>query len=270
MTKFLRSSKGFTLVEVLIALIITAILSAAMFKIYVNQHHAWMIQESEIEMQQNARAAIDELTRQLRMAGFGLPNSMPPLEAFDTNPDTIAILYKSGINCEVSIDKPMPQPSSELDCIGNVGCFFVGQMAYIYDPFVEEGEYFEISFVQETPAKIQHNKWPLSRSYPEGSVIMTLDRVKFFIDHSDKLHPKLMVQMMNGTPQVYAEDIVDLQFNYVLKNGMTMAQPPMLKEIRRIGIDLTARTQNPDIEFEDEPYRYEHYQSNVYLRNLGS
>lgn len=272
MTTIIKSNKGITLVEIIIALFVTAILSAAMFKIYINQHHAWMIQESEIEMQQNARAAMDELTRQLRMAGFGLPNNMSPLQAYNTDPDTIVIYYKNNNSCDAPIEKAMPQPSSELDVASttDISCFSVGQMAYIYDPFSEIGEFFKISFLQSSPTKIQHNKWPLSRGYPKGSIIMVLDCVKFYIDRSDKLHPKLMVQLMNGTPQVYAEDIVDLQFSYILKNGIMMDQPKMTKEIRQINIDLTARTQKPDVEFKDDPYRYEHYQSNVYLRNLGS
>jgi len=273
MFKIIKSERGVTLVELLISLFLVGVLSAAMFKIYVNQHHAWMIQDRVIEMQQNARAAIDELTRQIRMTGYELPNGLPPLEAYNTDPDTIVIHFNGNADCHAAIDKPMPQPSSELDCTDpmyDVSCFSVGQTAYIYDPFVEQGEFFEISHVQVTPGKIQHNKDPLSRCYPEEAIIMSLNRIKFYVDRSDTVHPKLMIQVGITPPQVYAEDIVDLQFQYVLKNGMVTDVPPISRDVRAVTIDIMARTPDPDIEFQSDPYRYQSFNSQVYLRNLGS
>jgi hypothetical protein len=270
MIKLLKSIKGITLVEILIALVITAILSAAMFKVYINQHHAWMIQDRVIEMQQNARAAIDELTRQLRMTGYELPVGLPPIEAYDTNPDTIVIHYNGG-ECDAPIEHAMPQPSAELRCDGHyVGCFDPGQTAYIFDPNTETGEFFVISHVQIAASHIQHNKAPLSKKYPKGSIILSLDRVKFYIDQTDTLHPLLMVQVGQFPPQVYAEDIIDLQFNYTLKNGMTGSVPAIPDDVTEIGISITARTPDPDIEFTNDPYRYESYESRVYLRNLAA
>jgi hypothetical protein len=270
MKKMLASCKGISLIEILVALIVTGIISAAMFKIYINQHHSWMIQDSMIEMQQNARAAVDELTRQIRQTGYQLPNGLPPLEAYDTNPDTIIIHY-NGEECDSPIEHPMPQPSSELRCDGHdVSCFYIGQFAYIWDPDAGEGEFFEITQVQSSSAHIQHNTWPLSKCYPSGSVVLSLNRVKFYIDRSDTLHPRLMVQLGVYPPQIYAEDITDLQFTYTLKNGMVLSTPPVADDVREVTISVTARTRNPDVEFEDNPYRSQTYHSNVYLRNLGS
>ena len=272
MNHLLKSDRGMTLIEVLIALLMTGILTAAMFKVYVNQHHAWLIQDRVIEMQQNARAAADELSRQLRMAGYELPNNLPPIVAYNTNPDTIVIHYQSA-GCNAPIDKAMPQPSAELDCTApgaDVSCFYVGQEAYIFDPNVEKGEFFDISHVQITPGKIQHNTCPLSKCYPKGSVILALDRIKYYINRSDTLHPKLMVQLGSFPPQVYAEDIVDLQFTYMMKNGDVVDVPAIAKDVRAIGISIRSRTPEKDVEFTATPYRFETYQSRVYLRNMGT
>lgn len=269
MKALLKSTKGITLVEILVALVITGILAAALFKVYVNQHHAWIIQDQVIEMQQNARAAIDELTRQLRQTGYELPKDLPPIEAYNTNPDTIVIHYNGG-ECFGPIEHAMPMPSSELRCDGHdISCFSPGQLVYIWDPFDEGGEWFEISHVQTASSNIQHNDWPLSKCYPQGSVILSLDRVKFYIDQSDTLHPKLMVEVGKYPAQVYADDIIDLQFKYKLKNGMVVDVPPISNDVREIAINVTARTRQEDIELASQPYRFETYQSTVYLRNLG-
>lgn len=264
------SAAGFSLIEVMLALFLTAVLTAAMFKVYNNQHHAWMIEDSVIEMQQNARAAIDELTRQLRMVGNSLPNGMEPFAGHDTNPDTIVIYYK-GVTCDAPLEHAMPQPSAELRCDGHdISCFYDGQRAYIYDPFAETGEFFTITQVQTGSSHIQHNLAQLSKAYPKGSIIMAIEEVKFYVDRADTLHPKLMVKILNNPPQIYAENITDLQFNYVLKNGMVLAEPTLVRDVRQINIELSARTANRDIDFQGMPYRHRNYESQVYLRNLGS
>jgi len=269
MKKLLKSIRGVTLVEVLLALLITGIISAAMFRVYINQHHAWMIQDRVIEMQQSARASIDELTRQLRMCGYALPVTLDAFTAYNTDPDTITIYYKSTA-CEAPIVHAMPQPSAELRCDGNdVSCFYDGQYAYIFDPTAETGEFFTITQVQAASAHVQHNLGPLSKAYPAGSQLLSIEVVKFYIDRSDTLHPKLMIQLGSSAPQIYAENIVDLQFTYTLKNGVTVDVPAIKDDVRRIGVQVTARTPDPDVEFEANPYRLETYQSQVYLRNLG-
>jgi hypothetical protein len=68
---------------------------------------------------------------------------------------------------------------------------------------------------------------------------------------------------------VYAEDIVDLQFTYTLKNGSVTDVPTIPKDVRGISVTVRSRTPNPDVEFANEPYRFETYDSRVYLRNLG-
>lgn len=268
--KILKSNKGVTLIEILLAVLLTGIISAAMFRVYVNQHHAWNIQDSVIEMQHNARSSIDELTRQIRMAGFDLPNGLDAIKASNTNPDTITIYYRASA-CDATIVNPMPDKSSELKCDGyDLNCFIVGEDAYIYDPASDSGEFFTVTHIQEAPAHLQHNLAPLSFIYPVGSVILKVEAIKFFVDNSDTNHPRLMVQFKEEAPQIYAEDITDLQFTYTLRNGITLDSPTLVDDVRRISIEVTARTEKPDIEFEEEPYRFETYQSQVYLRNLGS
>ncbi len=268
--KILKSNKGVTLVEILLAVLLTGIISAVMFRVYINQHHAWNIQDSVIEMQQNARASIDELTRQIRMAGYDLPNGLNAFEASNTDPDTIMLHYRTS-SCDAPIVNSMPNPSSELSCDGyDVSCFEEGQIAYIHDPNTESGEFFTITEVQTGSSHIQHNTSVLSKAYPSGSNLYTIEKVKYYIDYSDTLHPRLMVQFGNALPQIYAEDIADLQFTYTLRNGITMDSPTLVNDVRRISIAVTARTERSDIEFEEEPYRFETYQSQVYLRNLGT
>jgi len=257
-----------SILEVLIALFLAGIVTTAIFQIYITQHKNWMIQEDITDIQQNARAAIDELNRNIRLAGYGLPSGMIPINAHDTNPDTIIINF-SRTDCSAPLSDPMPLPSSELKCIGSdISCFNDGDWVYICHPGTGDGEYFEITEVQVAAAHIQHNKVPLSKVYNKGAAVVQLDRIKYYIDYSDSLHPNLMMQVSLQKPQVYAENIDDLQFRYTMKNGITTDSPVISANIREVEILISARSSQPDIDFPDEPYRRRTYSSKVNLRNL--
>jgi len=61
---------GFSLVELLVAMGITAVVMAAVYKIYTTQQDSYVLQEQVAEMQQNGRTAKYVMTREIRMAGY--------------------------------------------------------------------------------------------------------------------------------------------------------------------------------------------------------
>jgi hypothetical protein len=266
----IASIKGVTLIEALIALFLTGIVTAAIFELYINQHKNWTIQGEVTDMQQNARAAMDELTRHIRMAGYELPIGLWALEAHNTNPDTILINYANG-DCDIPIEHAMPLPSAELRCDGHdVSCFQDGQWAFIFQPDSGGGEFFLITLVQTGSSHIQHNTMPLSKCYPKDAIIVSLQQIKFYVDYSDSAHPNLMIDLPWDPPQIYAENIEDLQFQYRMKNGTIVDVPPLVQDVREVLITLTSRTDNPDPDFPNDPYRRRTYTSRVNLRNLDS
>ncbi len=261
--------EGFTLVELLIALLITGVVVSAGYGLYLTQHEGWIIQEQISSMQQNVRAAMHELETRIRMAGYGLPGGFQPIYAANANPDTITILFQNEFGCESTIEHSMPHPSSELRCDGHdVSCFEEDTWAYIYDPVADTGEFFYITKVQVAACHIQHNTAPLSRRYPQGSTVMYVDLYKFYIDTTDSNHPHMMVQKVGASPAVYAEDIEDLQFRYGLANGVFVDVPPSASVVREVLITLTARTERKDLQFQGE-YRRRTLTSDVKVRNLG-
>lgn len=64
------NKKGFTLIELLIAMAIASIVMAAMYSVYRVQTKQYRIQQMVVEMQQNMRAAVYLLEREIRMAGY--------------------------------------------------------------------------------------------------------------------------------------------------------------------------------------------------------
>ena len=64
-----------TLIELLVALVITSLLGAGVYRTFVGQQHTYEVQDQVVDIQQNVRMAISRMTRELRMGGFGKVDS---------------------------------------------------------------------------------------------------------------------------------------------------------------------------------------------------
>jgi len=64
------NQRGVTLTELLIALALGLFTVGAVYSVYLNQIKRQIVQEDVLAMQQTARAALDMMTREIRMAGY--------------------------------------------------------------------------------------------------------------------------------------------------------------------------------------------------------
>jgi prepilin-type N-terminal cleavage/methylation domain-containing protein len=61
---------GFTLVELLVSLLLTSIIMAAVYSVYRMQSHTLKIQENRLDAQEYARSVLDLMVRETRNAGY--------------------------------------------------------------------------------------------------------------------------------------------------------------------------------------------------------
>ena len=71
-----NSSAGFSLVELMIAMAAGLVIIGAAYQSFTAQQKIYAAQDRVTEMQQNARAGLDFMTRELRMAGYN-PRGIP-------------------------------------------------------------------------------------------------------------------------------------------------------------------------------------------------
>ncbi|MDP2689229.1 MAG: prepilin-type N-terminal cleavage/methylation domain-containing protein [Deltaproteobacteria bacterium] len=106
-----RKESGFSLVELLISMSILAVVTMAIFSLYNMQHKTTHIEEDVVDVQQNLKMALDNLSRDVRMAGFVVLGGVNPIGAVTNNAglnstDTILLNTASstGAAARISVD----------------------------------------------------------------------------------------------------------------------------------------------------------------------
>jgi type IV pilus assembly protein PilW len=63
------SNQGFTIIELMIAMVVSLLAMAAIYSTFLAQHKSYQVQEETSDMQQNIRTAMYYMQREIRMAG---------------------------------------------------------------------------------------------------------------------------------------------------------------------------------------------------------
>jgi prepilin-type N-terminal cleavage/methylation domain-containing protein len=262
---------GFTMVEILVALVAAAVIVSAALQLYITQHNQFLVQEDVSEIQANARAAAEKLAEEIRKTGYRLPGIVTMMEAANSNPDTLVIKYATAKLGNVYLVDDMSALYDNLRCTGNpINRLEAGDWVYVYDPEADTGEAFVALQIDYESNTIYHDYGALLRAYPAGSQVFSIARDKFYIDRSDNQgHPNLMVERLGESPQILAENIETLDFEYYLDDGSSSIQLTDPNRVRMIGINVVARSFRPELNSPNGEYRTRDFTLKVKLRNFG-
>lgn len=88
-----RDIRGVSLIELMVTLAIAGIVTAAIYEIYISIQRQGVAQEEIAEMQQAVRIATDQITKELRLAGYNGKNGEAPIVGIvgSTNIDQITL-----------------------------------------------------------------------------------------------------------------------------------------------------------------------------------
>lgn len=112
----LPSQRGFSLIELLVAMTIGLMVVATVGYIYLGARQSYVMQENMARIQENGRYALETLSRDIRMAGYmGCPNlanitpnviaNNPPTAAFDLSNTLVGYEAGSGWTNNTSITR---------------------------------------------------------------------------------------------------------------------------------------------------------------------
>ena len=103
-----NKESGFTLIELLIAMTIGLIILAALSSTFLMQSKIYDVQEQIVEMVQTARAAMDMMSREIRMAGYD-PSGSAGAGIVSTTPNSINFTF------DITDDAETGPPDGDTD-----------------------------------------------------------------------------------------------------------------------------------------------------------
>ena len=126
--------KGFTIVEIMVALTISLVLLAGVFQIYISSKESFRVQNELARLQENQRIAVEFLQRDIRQAGFipfgaaFIDNPIEVLDGDDGASDEIIVRYTSKKDClgqdapnDIAVNRYFIDAEERLMCEGNGG-----------------------------------------------------------------------------------------------------------------------------------------------------
>ncbi len=252
-----KSQRGFTLIEVLVALFITGVLTTATMQFYVSQHNNMLVQHNVSDMQQNLRACGQELTTTLRNAGSNLPNNLLSIDATDGNPDSLTIRF-SYVNGSVDVGDNTQIIQTAPIHINNaidMSAFKSGMTVYLWHEGIKTGEWFTITQVTLNNGtgwiEVYHQGQELLFEPLPGDKLIVLEESSYFINRADSTNPLFMKMTNGGVPQVYAENIDDFQLQFTLSDNSVVDTISVNDTVYVINVSLTAHTEDVDIALTD-------------------
>lgn len=277
----LTKKTGVTLIELLIALVISSILVAALYRTFIDQQKTYTVQDQVADMQQSVRVGIDQMTREIRMAGYGLGETI--LASFgvtDVNGFTSILTPGNNVNntgknddsitviiaVEVAkLTETVAQGSSAIK-VSYTGDFNSGTQKYLC--LNGENNYL----VQSVSSNTITLATPLLEGHLIDEPIFLVKAVtyKLMPDPTNQMVPVLVKNENTGNgDQIVAENIEDLQFRYTLTDGSVTDSPTNPEDVRVVSASIKARTKMPDAQLSNDGYRRRELASVIKVRNLG-
>lgn len=130
----LQSNKGFTLIEILIVMLISSVVIGAVYSAYQSNLSAYITQQRVVYMQQNIRAVVFYMTRDIQMAGYDPDEGKANAGIIDARADSIT--FSMDLNQSGTLDAGetvvYTLNGSDLERNGIVVCADMNALDFVY------------------------------------------------------------------------------------------------------------------------------------------
>jgi prepilin-type N-terminal cleavage/methylation domain-containing protein len=272
-----RKNKGITLIELLIVLVLSSILIAALYRMFISQQKTYTVQEQVVDMQQNVRLAMDQMAREIRMTGYGknilsiygnvngftkVITAVNNANLIGKTDDSITIIIADEV---AKLTQNAAKGSLQLD-VSSGNEFDNDKKKYLY---LDGSNGYLVQGVSGNTITLTT---PLAEDHLENEPVFLVKAVTYKLqwDTSDTAMPVLVKDENTGSGgQVIADYVENLQFRYTLSDGTVMDSPSNPENIRVVRVSVTARTKMTDPELSGDGYRRRELASDIKVRNLG-
>jgi prepilin-type N-terminal cleavage/methylation domain-containing protein len=262
-----RYSRGFSLIELLIVMALMGIVALAIISLYRTTNRTAATSDEVIEVQQNLRIALDQISRDLRMAGFMITPLSDAFQQADATSLTLVTATATGRAARIAEGPVIGTATTSADFIvaleEMVDQFSTGDQVRVLRP-TSHGEpiaaVFTIGQTDRDNRRIRLNDFSgvaVPVNYISGDLIVQAtapsNTIGYCLGPSASCGPAVaecpdnqtcLMRVVNGTASVLAGNIAPegLTFTYFLENGGPTSVPEDLGQIRGVRVELTGET----------------------------
>jgi len=283
-----RSMAGFTIIELLVAMALGMVILAGLFRTFKVQHDSYVIQDQVSAMQQNLRAAMHLITRDLQMAGYytNFDRNNRQLDWNDLDGDSnpsnntetgrplifavnnasggdikggtdVIVIVKAGseghtlTSGEGASGGVIALSSRDLDGDGTAD---LNNTSKTFGLLVKEDLSFADFFQVDSASGSINPPGGLVENYTSGDTVFRTDIIIYRV-RADATHPCLERKNLGNDSgyQVIAENIDYLKFRYQLNDGTWTRNPTGndARRVRAVEVFLIGRTAFPQRGYSD-------------------
>ena len=261
---FLKKKNGVTLIELLIALVLSSILTAVLYRIFIGHEKMYTVQDQVTDAQQNVRIAMGQMTREIRMAGYGgnmlaiFGNVNGFTSLITPAGDAITVILAD----EVGELKQNALKGAQQVKVTNASIFNTDKKKYLCLNGLHN------YLIQNVVADTVTLTTALAEDHPIHQPVYLVKAISYYIGLSSGKIALRRNENTGGGGQPLAENVESLEFTYFDAKGDVTANPA---DVRMVKVTVTARTSRRDPEYKGgDGYRRRTLSSNVRVRNMGS
>ncbi len=254
-------NKGYTLTELLIAMFITLLVTLSVTKFFLTEHHIYSVQEARAEMVQTIRGAINMLSHELVLTGYGIPPDTERITGYSKD----NITFKTNLrDVKATLAVNTAEEETRLDIREGNGRSFERKDIII----ICNNSNFDIceEHILSENGKTDYLKTEsgLSSAFPAGSTVNLINTISYRYNTSKNTVQR---KIDRGNWESVAENVAKDGFSLSYRDKN--ANPPITSsEIHEIDISLTVESFRRDNSFqENNGYRTKSAKTTVMLRN---
>lgn len=271
MARFTRED-GFTLTELLVVIVILAMVAAAVFGVYDVSQKIYIRSTSLEDAQLGARAGLDRMATELRLAGaylggaIGTGSALPP--SIMTSASSSSISFKGDVNAdtlnttgdEITVSTAYTNNTSTDLVVNRVTGSDSAKNVFQADKYIhiQDGPKREVARIAGGTVYCGGSKpctntslttlkltagltydYLVPADYAMKAKVRTLEEVTYTYDPATE---KITRSVDGGTADDIVENVTDLALTYYDVNGGSLGSPPTdLTQIREIEIRVTTK-----------------------------
>ena len=272
-----------TLIELLIAVSICGLLSAGVYRTFVGQQHTYEVQDQIVNVQQNVRMAINQMVRDIRMAGFGRidaktfgASGMHGIYKNIVTPGVSSVTIVEGYQQMTTLAADAASGTNTITVVDASGFTTQGPKEYICINGTESHRLKKIAGNQLTFFDDGNDTGKLTDNHYANEPVFLTEAITYSLGLSDGKMCLLRDENLGAGPQPVAENIESIQYSYTVKNAdgsfTVYSNVPgnLLDQIRIIQVTIVAKTdqKDPQLLNAGDGYRRRTLTSRIQLRNL--